>query len=345
MRAPSLPSLKLVSALAIAVLGVAGAGCGSGDPDPGIPGPGGSGGASGGSGGRGAGTTGGRGGGGSSAGSGGSSTAGSGGAAGSAGSGGSAGTGGSAAGSGGSAAGSGGASAGSGGAAGGSAGSGGGAVDASASDSGAATGDAPPAGTGGLGPGSADDSPPLVLPGSKLIFDGKTLTGWNPCDASRWSVKDGTIDGNGSGNNFCQTADDHDTFRLTGKSRMVRDPSNHAGICFWGNRGAGGGGCLQITPVSGSLWDYGGGGGVRTNPRTRPYDKWNFFELLVDLKTGKVDIAVEGQVYPTYTDRRLANRKKGPIGLQLHAGSNEVQYKDLALEDNPTEMRLLTGKP
>jgi hypothetical protein len=213
------------------------------------------------------------------------------------------------------------------------------------SDAGAPTGDAPPANTGGLGPGSADNAPPLVLPGSKLIFDGTTLTGWNPCDPGRWSVKEGAIDGNGSGNNFCQTADDHDTFRLTGKSRMVRDPSNHAGICFWGNRGAGGGGCLQITPVSGSLWDYGGGGGVRTNPRTRPYDKWNFFELLVDLKTGKIDIAVEGQVYPTYMDKRLGSRKKGPIGLQLHAGNNEVQYKDLALEDNPTDMRLLTGKP
>ncbi len=202
-----------------------------------------------------------------------------------------------------------------------------------------------PVNTGGLGPGSPDNSPPLVLPGSKLIFDGTTLTGWNPCSANLWSVKEGAIAGNGSGNNFCQTATDHDTFRLTGKSRMVRDPSNHAGICFWGGRGSGGGGCLQITPVSGSLWDYGGGNGVRTLPRSRPYDKWNFFELLVDLKTGKIDIAVEGQAFPTYTDRNLARRKKAPIGLQLHAGSNEVHYKDLALEDNPTEMKLLTAKP
>ena len=202
-----------------------------------------------------------------------------------------------------------------------------------------------PVNTGGLGPGSPDNSPPLVLPGSKLIFDGTTLNGWNPCSANLWSVKEGAIAGNGSGNNFCQTATDHDTFRLTGKSRMVRDPSNHAGICFWGGRGSGGGGCLQITPVSGSLWDYGGGDGVRTLPRSRPYDKWNFFELLVDLKTGKIDIAVEGQAFPTYTDRNLARRKKAPIGLQLHAGSNEVHYKDLALEDNPTEMKLLTAKP
>ena len=80
-------------------------------------------------------------------------------------------------------------------------------------------------------------------------------------------------------------------------------------------------------------------------PARRPYDKWNFFELLVDLKTGKIDIAVEGQAYPTYMDRSLGRRKKAPIGLQLHAGSNEVQYKDLALEDNPTVMKLLTAKP
>jgi hypothetical protein len=198
--------------------------------------------------------------------------------------------------------------------------------------------DGPPATGGTLGPGSADDSPPLVLPGSKLIFDGKTLMGWM-CDA-RWSVKDGTIDGSGSGNSFCKTADDHDTFRLTGKSRIVKDPANHAGICFWGPRG---GGCLQITPVSGSLWDYRGGGEVRTLPRTRDYTKWNFFELLVDAKTGAIDLAVEGHAFPTYVDKK--GHPKGPIGLQLHAKPNEVQYKDLALEDNPKEMKLLTAMP
>jgi hypothetical protein len=198
----------------------------------------------------------------------------------------------------------------------------------------AATGDG---GLGGLGPGSADDSPPLVLPGSKLIFDGKTLTGWK-CDA-KWSVKDGAIDGTGSGNSFCSTETNHDTFRLTGKSRIVQDPSNHAGICFWGPPGR----CLQITPVSGSLWDYRGGGGVRTLPRTRDYTKWNFFELVVDAKTGNVDIAVEGQAFPTFVDKKA--HPSNPIGLQLHAKPNQVQYKDLALEDNPTNMKLLTAIP
>jgi hypothetical protein len=177
-----------------------------------------------------------------------------------------------------------------------------------------------------------------VLPGSKLIFDGKTLTGWM-CDA-RWSVKDGAIDGTGSGNSFCKTADDHATFRLTGKSRIVKDPSNHAGICFWGPRG---GGCLQITPVSGSIWDYRGGGEVRTLPRIFDYTKWNFFELLVNAETGSIDLAVEGHVFPTYVDKK--SHTKGPIGLQLHAQPNEVQYKDLALEDNPTQMKLLTVIP
>src|SRR5688572_28562411 len=106
------------------------------------------------------------------------------------------------------------------GAAGATAGSGGsgGAADGGPVDTAATSpGDAPAAGLGWLGPGSADDSPPLVLPGSKLIFDGKTLTGWMPCDPRFWSVKDGTINGDGSGNNFCLTADDHDTFRITGK--------------------------------------------------------------------------------------------------------------------------------
>jgi hypothetical protein len=227
-----------------------------------------------------------------------------------------------------------------GGANGGTAGTGG----AQASDDAGASDAAPPASggaggsTGPLGPGSADDSPPLVLPGSKLIFDGKTLMGWM-CN-SRWSVKDGAIDGTGSGNSFCKTADDHATFRLTGKSRMVKDLSNHAGICFWGPRG---GGCLQITPVSGSMWDYRGGGEVRTLPRIYDYGKWNFFELLVNAATGSVDLAVEGHLFPTHIDKKA--HTKGPIGLQLHANPNEVQYKDLALEENPTQMKLLTVIP
>jgi hypothetical protein len=190
---------------------------------------------------------------------------------------------------------------------------------------------------GGLGPNSPDNSPPLVLPGAKLIFDGKTLTGWM-CD-NRWSVKDGTIDGTGTGNSFCKTVDAHDTFRLTGKSRIVMNPADHAGICFWpiGNN------FLQITPVSGSLWDYRGGGGVRTLPRVLDYTQWHFFELLVDAKTGNVDLAVEGHAYPTYVDKKT--HPKGAIALQLHAQPNEVQYKDLALEDNPTNMKLLTVIP
>jgi hypothetical protein len=203
-----------------------------------------------------------------------------------------------------------------------------------------------PAGSGnfgGLGPLSPDDSPPLVLPGSHLIFDGKTLTGWM-CDPGRWTVKDGAINAKGNGNNFCLTEGDYDTFRLTGKSRMVQNPQNHAGICWWGGRSQGGGGCLQMTPASGSLWDY-SGGEVRTLKRVFDYTKWNFFELVVNLKTGTVMIAVNGHAYDTYTDKKLGSRKKGPIALQLHAGFSELEYKDLSLEENPKEDKLLTVIP
>jgi hypothetical protein len=213
-------------------------------------------------------------------------------------------------------------------------------------DAGATASDAqplpPPTGDGGmgvLGPGSADDAPPLVLPGAHLIFDGKTLTGWN-CDG-KWSVKNGAIDATGSGNSFCKSADAiYDTFRLTGKSRIVMNPSDHAGICWWPIGNA----FLQLTPVSGSLWDYRGGGEIRTLPRPPwDYTQWNFFELLVDAKTGSVDLAVEGYQYPTYIDKKAHN--KGAIALQLHAQPNEVQYKDLAVEVNPTVMKLLTAIP
>lgn len=46
-----------------------------------------------------------------------------------------------------------------------------------------------------------------------------------------------------------------------------------------------------------------------------------------------------------YTDEDRARLRKGPIGLQIHSGASVVEYKDIEIETNPTEDRLVTVKP
>jgi hypothetical protein len=179
------------------------------------------------------------------------------------------------------------------------------------------------------------------------IFDGKTLAGWDG-DPKIWSIKDGAIDGlTQNGGQLIVTVADYDNFRIVGAARMPQS-TNHLGVCFWGGRGGWKyNGCIDFVPPSGSIWDYGGLNGIRTYPYVwmgMPVLKtdWHQFEILANLTTGVVHMGVDGHEFPVYKDTTLGKRKKGPIGLQIHAGFSEVQYKDLAVEVNPKEDRLLT---
>jgi hypothetical protein len=226
-------------------------------------------------------------------------------------------------------------------------GSGPGASDGAAGAEGAADGSA------GGGTDGATTAPPAsdggipTPPGLHPIFDGATLTGWDG-DTGIWSVKDGAIYGNTkNGGQLIVTKDLYDNFRITGSARMPSS-DNHLGVCFWGGTsGHGYSGCIDFVPPSGSIWDYGGGNGIRTYKYVwmgKPILKtdWHQFEILANMTTGVVRMGVDGHEFPIYKDTRLARRKKAVIGLQIHAGASEVEYKDLAVEVNPTVDKLLT---
>jgi hypothetical protein len=131
--------------------------------------------------------------------------------------------------------------------------------------------------------------------------------------------------------------------------RMVKS-DDHLGVCLWGDRPAVGrygfGGCLLVIPPSGAIWDY------RDNSdNPRPGNnaiKYMFHqvEILANRTTGKVRVAVNGKLVHDYTDDLLARRKHGPIGMQIHrAGDTEVEYKDIQIEVDPKEDRLITLVP
>jgi len=183
----------------------------------------------------------------------------------------------------------------------------------------------------------------------RQLFDGKTLNGWSG-DPAIWSVKDEAIHGIAEqGGQLILTDGDYSDFRLILKSRLVSD-KNHLGVCFWGERKPdwGYGECILVIPPTGGMWDY--HPGKKGPPREKlphpDFDPhvWHESEILAHLKTGTIRMAVNGVEVTRYTDEDASRLREGPIGLQIHAGASEVEYKDIEIEVQPKEDRLITLK-
>jgi hypothetical protein len=207
-------------------------------------------------------------------------------------------------------------------------------------DGGAPDADVPPAGDGGVATFA-------IPPGMTQIFDGKTLNGWTGSSAI-WSVDptEMAIHGKtGNGGQLLKSAGDYDDFRVVVTERAVAT-TNHMGLCFWGTRpGNGYGGCLDAIPPSGHFWDYGGGGDVPNTGVGSANNgikfQWHQVEILA-MSTGEVLVAVNGKQVTSY--KKAGRAKKGPFGLQAHAGASDQMYKDIWIEPNPKERRLITVK-
>jgi len=193
-------------------------------------------------------------------------------------------------------------------------------------------------------------STPARIAGGARLFDGATLAGWSGNPAV-WSVKAGALNGAAEkGGTLLVSDGDYADFRLILKSRLVSE-KNHLGVCFWGERKAdwGYGNCILVIPPSGGMWDY--HPGKKGPPReTLPHPTvdahaWHETEILAHLATGTIRMAVNGVEVTRYKDEDPTRLRAGPIGLQAHAGASVVEYKDLEIEVDPKEDRLLTVKP
>ncbi|HTQ29790.1 MAG TPA: DUF1080 domain-containing protein [Opitutaceae bacterium] len=190
------------------------------------------------------------------------------------------------------------------------------------------------------------------------LFDGRTLDGWD-CNPANWSVADGAMRGTGA---WCLalTKDDYGSFRLLVTSRVVTPEENkgsaHLGILFWGSRPAPGNytpkntGMLNLQPPYGSIWDYGTNKNVpvehvipKNDNRLRWHD-WHASEVIANFKTGEIRMAVDGVELMRFKAPDPALLKKGPIALQVHSGKSVVEYKDIRIEIDPPDDRLITVK-
>jgi hypothetical protein len=209
-------------------------------------------------------------------------------------------------------------------------------------------------------PGSSNvisASPPAIrsapeLKNMKVLFDGTALEGWD-YNREAWKLVGGAMRGMGKGGNIF-TKEDYGDFRLIVTARVASPEGNpgrdHLGVLFWGERSTnfGTAKALQVQPPHGAMWDYRTNKGLKPEhptPRPRPrYQDWHVCEILAKLSTGEVRAAVDGVEVTKFKHPDPAVLNKGPIGMQIHGSVGIFDYKDIRVEADPKEARLITVK-
>ena len=195
--------------------------------------------------------------------------------------------------------------------------------------------------------------------GCVKIFDGKSFKGWE-ADPSTWSIVDGAMRGVGGSSRLAYTTADYGSFRLIFTARMAPVNGDHLGVLFWGDRPQDpskpkidNAGWIQFMPPHGAMWDY-HPPKHRNLPHetlakgSRDFTKWCTTELVCNLEKGTLRAAVDGVEIVRYTHPHAGERKDpekrivpGPIGMFRHGGGAS-EYKEIYLEVNPKEDKLLT---
>jgi hypothetical protein len=225
-------------------------------------------------------------------------------------------------------------------------------------------GSAPPGDSGiGRPPQETQYTPPFdpsSVPGIQPLFDGLTLGGWNCNTAPNgWSVIDGAIVGKSAvAGEFCATRANYSEFRLFASIIQVSGNGGHSGLGFGGQNPPPGSWSneafkfLDLMTPSCYFWDYARNAGALgkivacVDMTKAPYDvpwqgQWFQVEMTVSLSAGKVRAALDGVDFLTYDIGTPDPFKNGPIGLQAHAGNQEVRYKDLWIQVNPANPDVL----
>jgi hypothetical protein len=198
-------------------------------------------------------------------------------------------------------------------------------------------------------------------PGCVKIFNGVNFDGWI-ADPSTWTIVDGAMRGMAGTSRLAYTKTDYGSFRLIFTARMNPVNRDHLGVLFWGDRPQDpakpkidNAGWIQFMPPHGAMWDY--HPPKHRNlphetlaPGSKDFTKWTTTELLCNLEKGTMRAAVDGvetarYTHPFPTERTDPEKRiiAGPIGMFRH-GAGASEYKDIYLEVNPPDDRLLTTR-
>jgi hypothetical protein len=178
--------------------------------------------------------------------------------------------------------------------------------------------------------------------------------------AGSWTVKDGAMSSLGAGRGVIYTKGEYENYRLIFTMRHVSGQPDHAPCVLIfsaapaaGEKGLDALGGIQFQPPNGGSWDYrpgknNGGKGLFTRLVKPGFDshEWHQVELLVNAKTGAARMAVAQPVGTTavevlqFTD--LTAGRKGPIAWQMHNKGLFDEFKDVRIETDPKEDKLIT---
>jgi hypothetical protein len=176
-----------------------------------------------------------------------------------------------------------------------------------------------------------------------------------------WIVRDGAMASTGAGRGVIYTRDDFTSYRLIFQLRhgATKGGGDHQPCILIfctrpapGERGLDALGGIQFQAPNGGHWDYRPGhnnaGTAFTNPIKPKYENHDWFtvELLVDANRGNARMAVAitpgTSAIEVLDFNDTAAGKTGPIAWQMHNAGLFDEFKDVRIEINPAENRLIT---
>ena len=201
------------------------------------------------------------------------------------------------------------------------------------------------------------------------IFDGKTLDGWkaskkgvNEMDAAtQWTVTNGVLASLGAGRGVLYTTKQYGNYRVIFDMRHSFKNKDHAACvlvyCYEptdDQKALDALGGVQFQVPNGGTWDYrpgknNGGKGLFKKVSTEKFNanEWSQVEILVNTNgTARMAVAqppgtkaVELLDFNDPTAGRV-----GPFALQMHQPNLFDEYKNIRIEENPTDDSLITTK-
>jgi hypothetical protein len=177
-----------------------------------------------------------------------------------------------------------------------------------------------------------------------------------------WIVKDGAMASTGAGRGVIYTTKDYSRFRLLFTMRHVSgNPDHQACVLIFCSRPVEGQkpldalGGIQFQVPNGGHWDYrvgmnNNGGAEFTSVTKTRFDvhAWSRVEILADASTGRARMAVAQPPGSGATEvldfQDAAAGRAGPVAWQMHNAGLFDEYKDVMIEPNPKEDRLITVK-
>ena len=197
---------------------------------------------------------------------------------------------------------------------------------------------------------------------NKLLLEDAYPTDLIRNPAPGWLVKDGALASTGTGRGVIYTAKDYTSYRLTLTMRHVSgNPDHEACFLIFCARPLPGEipqdvlGGIQFQPPNAGHWDYrptvnGSGGSEFATVNKTNFDphQWSRIELLVDATKGTARMAVAqppgSQAIEVLRFHDPTAGRTGPIALQMHNAGLFDEYKDIAIEIDPTDQNLLTTR-